>query len=150
MGPLFQNLSDSQKKHGRSCGLKVSAENGYTNRSCIQNRDFQFPFSNRPYSMPQIFHRFDCSDHGTNRYRKKHFASHTHNHFIDQFFPVLILQFPAGIFQISLRYFGCLIMENFQCPDYFFPVSHKINCGILCFLTDFHSCHQFLAAQIIK
>ena len=103
MCPFFQRLSDTKQIHHRSCGRKITTDNGNTNGSCIQYRNLDLTLKQSLKPFPDILHGFHRCDYCTNGKRQKQFVTEMPERLLHQLIPVMLIHFSSGIFNICIR-----------------------------------------------
>ena len=145
--PVFKNLTKAKKEHyGRSC-TEVTSEHGYTDRRCIQYRNFNSAFCKCTDTLPDVFHRFKCGKECTDRKRKENFLSIMEYHMVDHFFPVFPVHFSSGILKIALRCLCLFIRKSLHCFQDFFSASPKADHSIL---VSFHDLCSYYSLKICQ
>ena len=93
--PVFKNLTKAKKEHyGRSC-TEVTSEHGYTDRRCIQYRNFNSAFCKCAHTFPDIFHRFQRCQKCPDRKWQEYFLTIMEHNMVYHLLPVFSIHFSS-------------------------------------------------------
>ena len=97
MGPLFQQLANTQKEHDGACRIEVIADNRNRNRCGIQHFNLDLTLHQTTDTLPYITDGFDGGINCTHRSRKKQFGTQTFQTPVYQFVLIFLIQFPSAV-----------------------------------------------------
>ena len=93
--PFFQQSAHIEQEHNGTGGIKVTAQQRYTDRKCIQHFHFQLAMPQADQTTADKFNCFEHRDNGLHRSRQKQLAERTEHHQVDKTFLVFLVDLTA-------------------------------------------------------